>query len=105
MEDTVRGHGIKIAGQTAIPAGCYKVVVNRSARFKRDMPLLLDIPEFFGVRIHGGNSSADTTGCILVAKHRCSKTKIYGSLERVLTNRLIGEVDEHSIEIFNTSNV
>lgn len=64
LEDPVRKE--KIYGQTAIPSGTYPVVVTFSPHFKRDLPLLLNVPNYEGVRIHPGNTSADTLGCILV---------------------------------------
>lgn len=64
LEDVVRP--AKIAHETAIPAGTYKVIITESARFKRRLPLLVDVPGFEGIRIHPGNCAADTDGCILV---------------------------------------
>lgn len=68
LEDKERP--IKIQNETAIPKGTYKVVINRSNRFKIDLPLLLKVPNFEGVRIHAGNSNHDTEGCVLVGKTR-----------------------------------
>jgi hypothetical protein len=72
-EDVVR-HGPKIAHETAIPAGRYDVTITRSQRFGRMLPLLLHVPGFDGIRIHPGNTSADTSGCILVGFARQGHT-------------------------------
>jgi hypothetical protein len=68
LEDEVREH--KIYGETAIPAGTYKVVLSQSKRFRRQLPELLNVPEFTGIRIHPGNTKEDTEGCILVGNTR-----------------------------------
>ena len=71
IEDTVRDLVTekKVKGRTAIPAGRYRVVLNWSPRFKKPLPLLLDVPHFEGIRIHAGNTAKDTEGCILVGRN------------------------------------
>ncbi len=69
LEDKVRDE--KIKGVTAIPYGTYKIVVTKSERFSAHagvdvyLPLLLDVEDFSGVRIHSGNKPEDTEGCLL----------------------------------------
>ena len=64
----------KVKGRSAIPEGRYAVVISYSPKFKQWLPILLGGPEFNrkwqGIRIHAGNSSEDTEGCILVGKNR-----------------------------------
>ncbi len=87
LEDEKRADGLKVYGETAIPSGTYNVKVTMSNRFKRLMPLLIDVPMFKGIRMHGGNTSKDSHGCPLVAFNTDFK-KIWGTAERKLTAKL-----------------
>lgn len=66
IEDKVRNE--KIFGETAIPYGSYQILITYSPRFKQDMPLLINVPGYTGVRIHWGNRAEDTEGCLIVGK-------------------------------------
>lgn len=95
LEDKVRdlnmngkfdGDEKKVYGETAIPFGFYHGEVTYSNAFKRQMPLIKNVPEFKGIRIHGGNDKDDTFGCLLVAHNTDNRGKIWGSAEKELTN-------------------
>lgn len=59
----------KIKGETAIPTGVYKIEITYSPKYKRMMPLLIGVKGYSGVRIHSGNTSKDTEGCLLVGRN------------------------------------
>lgn len=93
LEDTDRGLSQKdtlqqikqkkIKDQTAIPTGTYKVSMNIVSprysnfskykyvrQFNAKMPRLLNVPGYEGVLIHPGNTSKDTSGCLLVGQNK-----------------------------------
>lgn len=106
LEDTARAHGIKVKGETCIPGSCdgikYRVIITKSTRFKRDMPLIynqedLSLEEdgisFAGIRIHGGNTHANTHGCPLVAYNKIDKSTIQGTAEKEVTEKIQEYID------------
>ena len=82
--------GTKIPGQTCIPRGTYEIIIDFSNRFQVRMPLLLNVPQFTGVRIHPGNVSTDTEGCVLVGKTR--GVDFVGD-SRIAYNALFSDID------------
>ena len=68
----------KISGHTAIPYGKYDVKVTYSPKFKKELPLLLNVPHFEGIRIHAGNTPEDSSGCLLLGENK-QKGKVLNS--------------------------
>lgn len=60
----------KIHSKTAIPYGTYEIKWTYSPRFKKYTPQLMNVPSFEGIRIHSGNTSADTEGCLILGKNK-----------------------------------
>lgn len=85
------GKAAKIDGDTAIPRGEYKVIIDYSNRFKQEMMHVLDVPFFDGIRIHAGNTTEDTHGCLLVGSGRANGGFLLNS--RATVKRLFDLVD------------
>jgi len=74
LEDESRE--VKLAGETRIPAGTYRLALRTVGRMHekyaskfvdhRGMLVLLGVPNFEYVLIHIGNTDRDSAGCILV---------------------------------------
>ncbi len=113
LEDVVRdknhngkfdGDEKKVYGQTAIPCGTYHVVfdtttlsMGKKAKGGR-IPLLMNVPSFSMIRIHQGNTVADTNGCILLGK-RDGRGVIAHSTDTCLAFYDLMNYEDFNIEI------
>ena len=88
------GGEMKIPRKSAIPEGTYRVVITKSQRFGKYLPLLVGVPGFEGVRIHSGNTSRDTEGCILVG-HNLQVGKVLWS--RITLEKLMKLIENEKV--------
>jgi len=81
---------VKVYGKTAIPYGRYEVDWTMSARFKKMMPILLNVIGWSGIRIHSGNSELDSLGCLL-----CGTRKLTNRITEstIATNKLYAKIE------------
>jgi hypothetical protein len=76
LEDTVReitGTPVaqwKVKNETAIPVGTYEVKKTWSGRWSQLMWEVTNVAGYAGIRIHPGNTSHDTEGCLITGKER-----------------------------------
>ena len=82
----------KIHGETAIPAGIYRVTLETSNRFGPDTLTVNAVPGFTGVRMHAGNTAANTDGCPLLGMQATDHSLIGGS-SRPAVALVKGEVE------------
>lgn len=93
------GKGLpKVFGETAIPKGKYKVIVDRSNRFSKlagkdvFLPLLVDVPDYQGVRLHSGNKPEDTEGCILLGLSHDIETPNFIGMSKIAMQKLMAKL-------------
>lgn len=82
---------LKQYGKTAIPYGRYEIVISFSARFKKYLPLLVNVPGFDGIRIHPGNYAEDTEGCLLPGTYNEQTPDFVGN-SRVTFGKLLSKI-------------
>lgn len=85
----------KIYGKTAIPYGRYEIDWTMSARFKTMMPILKNVKGYDGIRIHKGNTSIDTLGCLICGTKKASNKVIEST---AATNKLYVKIAEAKIK-------
>ena len=111
LEDTDRGLSStmqvneilakKVKAQTAIPTGKYDVILTFSPRFKRVLPLLLNVPGYQYIRVHNGNRPDSTEGCLLVGENK-AKGQVINSratLEKLMSVLLDCEKRKEKVTI------
>ena len=93
-----KGGELKVPRKSAVPEGTYPVVITKSKKFGKYLPLLVGVPGFEGIRIHSGNTSKDTEGCILVGQN-LEKGKVL--MSRITLERLM-KLIENEKRVFLT---
>ena len=81
-----------------IPALVYKVAVTQSPKFKRLLPVLEQVPNRTGIRIHRGAHPKHSKGCILVPRQ----------MEHALTELFLTQQrtrEEIRLEVCNYTNL
>ena len=97
----------KVPGKTAIPSGTYKVTLEDSPKFGPKTLTINDVPGFEKIRMHAGNTSEDTEGCILLGLRATESTLVGGTsrpaveLVKTEVEQAIGDGEEVTIEILN----
>ena len=97
LEDAERP--VKIKGETAIPTGTYTVIVTMSPRFKKELPLIMTVPNFSGVRFHGGNTEKDSEGCPLLGMVRHMDSISNCAPAGALVTKMIKQAKEAELKI------
>ena len=101
----------KIPGHTRIPAGTYVVILTVSPAVAAgklwsplpttELPLLIHVPGFDGIRIHAGNTDKNTNGCILVGNWRGGEfiTNSRNVLEQLCDRLTVAKAMRQSVTI------
>lgn len=91
LKDDVGGNYFTLENaSTLIPTGVYKVEVNHSPHFRKDLPLVYNesVPASRGIRIHSGNTAKDSKGCICVGNTSSLNNEYVGYSSKALAQLL-----------------
>lgn len=83
----------KIYGVTAIPVGKYRITIDYSYKFKKNLIHILNVKGFDGIRIHSLNEASQSLGCIGVGKKTgdgwiSESRKTYAILHKIVEEAL-----------------
>ena len=95
---------LKVKGDTCIPYGTYDITITYSPKFKKRLPLINNVKGFEGIRIHSGNTSKDTEGCLLLGFNKI-KGKVINSKETVdkfitIVQQALNDGEKVTIQIY-----
>lgn len=92
----------KIYGETAIPAGRYKVIISYSSKLERRLPMILNVYGFTGIRIHWGKNKSWSEGCPLVGENKIKGGLINGIYHERRLVKLIDDATNSGNETYIT---
>lgn len=89
---------VKVPNETAIPTGTYQLIVSMSPKFKRELIEVRGVVGFSGIRIHRGNTAADSAGCIIVGinteKGKVTNSTMYETMVTKMVSDAIANNEE-----------
>jgi len=92
----------KVYGQTAIPEGRYEIKMIWWPKHNKEVPILLNVPYFEGILIHGGTTDKDTEGCVLVGENRVIGKLVNSLYHASEITRLINDEIENGRKVYIT---
>lgn len=86
-----------------LPEGEYKLTVSNSPTFARDLPLIHNdkVKPNRGFRIHAGNTSKDSRGCVLVGESLINGNKLVNSRK---TEKIVTAIARNDCKLIITTN-
>ena len=74
----------KVFGETAIPYGIYEMDLTMSPKFKRLLPIIMNVPHFTGIRIHRLRTAKQSHGCLGPGENKLKGQVLYSTKYEML---------------------